>query len=527
MKRKIYSLLGMLLVPNLLLAQQHLFNYPTVIANTIPLSTATTNMRQSVYYPTDFATASAGSITDIYIQTSTAGTPNFSTLTIKMGHSSISTFTPSFITTGMQTVFNGPYNSSTISTPNGNFLKITLQTPFSYNYTDNLIVEISQGGYSPGIQIYQANGAFAARTLFGASTSATGTVQDRLAVFGFDMLSTPCTSPVTAGTSTKSPTTNVCPGTTVSLDLNGNDVANGITFEWESSPNNAAGSYVSIGASQTTPATQVQPTATTWYRCKVVCNGGTPSYSTPVQVNVDVVNVNLGNDTTYCEGNNAILLNAGNPGSSYLWDDASTAQTRMVNTAGTYYVTVTSSAGCVGSDTINVGFSPAATGDYTATEATNGLVNFSATANNSNSYFWQFGHNNATANGPTASYTYPSNGFYNVTLNLTNDCGDTTKITKSVTVNTVTGVGINDLIKDAKINIYPNPAKEVIVIENKDKIIFEQITIVDVLGRSVYNSKNIGSSKEYKIDIQTLKSGTYYLKVQTSEGLIVNSFTVL
>lgn len=526
MKQKIFSLCSLLLMSNLLWAQQHLFNYTTVVANTIPLQTASTNLRQSVYYPSDFATASAGSITDIYIKTSTAGTPNFTSLTVKMGHTSMMTFTNAFVTTGLQTVYNGPYSQATLSTPNGNFLKITLQTPFSYNHTDNLIVELSQGGYSPGIQIYQGNGAFVARTLFGASTAATGTVQDRLAIFGFDMSSTPCTNPVAAGITTKNPTTNVCPNATVSLDLTGNDAANGITYEWESAPTNTAGSYVSMGPSQTSPATTVQPTVSTWYRCKVVCSGGTPSYSTPVQVNVDLVNVDLGNDTTYCEGNTALVLNAGNMGSTYLWDDASTTQTRTVSTAGTYHVTVTSGAGCVGADTINVAFTPAAAGDYTASEATNGLVNFVASATNTNIYFWQFGHNNATASGATTSYTYPNNGFYNATLNLINDCGDTTKITKSVTVSTVT-VSINELIKNAKISIYPNPAKDVVTIVNEDKIILEQIKIIDVLGRTIYSSENMGIKIEYKIDIQKLKAGTYYLKIQTKEGLVVKNFTVL
>lgn len=525
MKLKIYYLLAAFLLSNDLWAQQHLFNPTSTIANTIPLqSGATANFRQLVYYPTDFSTATSGTITDIYFKVSLAATPSFTNLTVKMGSTTLNTFTTAYVTTGLQTVYNGAYSLATISTANGNFLKITLQTPYSYNNASNLIVELSQTGYSPGVQILQGNVGFVARSLFGAATGTSGSVQDRLATFGFDIMSTPCTNPVAAGTTTKNPITNVCPGTIIDLDLTGNGTGLGITYEWESSPNNTAGSYVSTGASQTTPATTVQPTVSTWYRCKVICSGGTPSYSTPVQVNVDAVSVNLGNDTTYCEGNAAIVLNAGNAGSTYLWDDASTSQTRTVNTAGIYHVTVTSAAGCEGSDTINVDFSPSATGDFSTTPGTNGLINFTATASNVITYFWQFGASNATAMGPTTSYTYGNNGFYNVTLNLINACGDTTKVIKSVTVSNV--VGINEIIKDAKVNIYPNPASAFLIIENKTGLEFEHFKLTNVLGKVVFTQKNNAKSATHKIQLDNLNAGVYFLEIQTPNGRIVKTISI-
>lgn len=95
---------------------------------------------------------------------------------------------------------------------------------------------------------------------------------------------TPCTNPPVAGTTVASPTGQVCPGNTVSLSLNGITISSGQTYEWESSPNNTT--YTSMGAAGILPGTNVSPLVTTWYRCKIVCSGGTPVYSTPVQVNV-------------------------------------------------------------------------------------------------------------------------------------------------------------------------------------------------------------------------------------------------
>ena len=65
------------------------------------------------------------------------------------------------------------------------------------------------------------------------------------------------------------------------------------------------------------------------------------------------LSVNLGPDTLMCE-KDSLLLNAFSSGSSYLWSDNSTNSSLLVKTAGTYFVTVTDSAGCVAVDTVIV-----------------------------------------------------------------------------------------------------------------------------------------------------------------------------
>lgn len=64
-------------------------------------------------------------------------------------------------------------------------------------------------------------------------------------------------------------------------------------------------------------------------------------------------NVNLGNDTTYCD-NVSQTLDAGGPFASYLWSDGSTNQTLTVNQPGQYWVQVGEN-GCFAYDTINIG----------------------------------------------------------------------------------------------------------------------------------------------------------------------------
>jgi gliding motility-associated-like protein len=63
--------------------------------------------------------------------------------------------------------------------------------------------------------------------------------------------------------------------------------------------------------------------------------------------------VDLGQDTTICEGS-TLVLDAQNPGSTYLWNDGTTNQTLNVTTSGTYQVTVKNVAQCAKVDAITV-----------------------------------------------------------------------------------------------------------------------------------------------------------------------------
>ncbi|RYD96169.1 MAG: T9SS type A sorting domain-containing protein [Sphingobacteriales bacterium] len=129
---------------------------------------------------------------------------------------------------------------------------------------------------------------------------------------------TPCTNPPVAGTATISPAGQSCPGSPVTLSLTGIVMGSGQTYEWESSPNNVT--YTSTGAASLSPNLTVSPLVTTWYRCKVVCSGGTPAYSTPVQISVaaglsGTYTVNSANPTAGTNFNNfadlAAALNCG------------------------------------------------------------------------------------------------------------------------------------------------------------------------------------------------------------------------
>jgi gliding motility-associated-like protein len=64
--------------------------------------------------------------------------------------------------------------------------------------------------------------------------------------------------------------------------------------------------------------------------------------------------VHLGNDTTLCE-NTTLLLDAQNPGSSWLWNTGSNGHTYLVSQSGFYKVTVTKN-NCSSKDSINIAY---------------------------------------------------------------------------------------------------------------------------------------------------------------------------
>ena len=77
---------------------------------------------------------------------------------------------------------------------------------------------------------------------------------------------------------------------------------------------------------------------------------------TVVLTNLEKPQVDLGRDTSYCSAQ-SVTLNAGNPGSTYLWSSGSTSQTINVNSTHDYSVTVTNAHGCSTTDSIHLNIS--------------------------------------------------------------------------------------------------------------------------------------------------------------------------
>jgi gliding motility-associated-like protein len=127
--------------------------------------------------------------------------------------------------------------------------------------------------------------------------------------------------------------------------------------------------------------------------------------------------INLGNDTTFCSGNN-LTLDAGTfpGGATYIWQDNSTAQTFTVNTTGTYYVLVTDTGGCTGTDSIQITVNPVPSvnlgNDTSFCVGSNLVLN---AQNTGATYQWQNGN---TAPFLNQTFTAASTGQYFVKVSF-------------------------------------------------------------------------------------------------------------
>ncbi|MFN8397350.1 MAG: PKD domain-containing protein [Bacteroidia bacterium] len=135
--------------------------------------------------------------------------------------------------------------------------------------------------------------------------------------------------------------------------------------------------------------------------------------------------VSLGPDRTLCGPGN--VLDAGNPGASYVWSNGATTQTVPVTTTGNYSVTVTNAVGCSSQDNVNITVSPVliveAGSDTMLCNGQNMVLN---AGHPGSGYNWSTGAN-------TQSITVAAAGTYLVTVTAPNGCQgvDTVNITFS------------------------------------------------------------------------------------------------
>ncbi|MEZ5002960.1 MAG: gliding motility-associated C-terminal domain-containing protein [Chitinophagales bacterium] len=149
-----------------------------------------------------------------------------------------------------------------------------------------------------------------------------------------------------------------------------------------------------------------------WYWLEVDKNGCKETDSIYVSKGVTPV-IDLGNDTTLCEGE-SLLLDANVPEAlNYLWSDGSTLPILLVKVEGNYSVRA-SNEFCSSYDEINVSYDqiPVIDLGLDTTLCNDGGLVLDASSNAANSYVWQDGSSGS-------AYTVTTSGSYTVTVKNT------------------------------------------------------------------------------------------------------------
>lgn len=215
----------------------------------------------------------------------------------------------------------------------------------------------------------------------------------------------------------------------------------------------------------------------------------------------------LPENITACD---AVILDAGNPGTEYVWNTGEITQTITVTSSGTYSVSISDPvSGCEISDTVNVTleFAPEASFNYTSSGLT---VFFENTSSGTGTYFWVFGDGDgSTEIDPT--HTYATEGNYSVTLIVENDCG-ISEYNMLITIQ-VTPISNTDI---RSINLFPNPADEFFIVElenlSGNEIVLE---MYDLQGKQIISpfETQIINENALNVNISVLPTGIYVVKL--------------
>jgi len=243
----------------------------------------------------------------------------------------------------------------------GNTFDLSVQAGTAYDQGFTVWIDYNDNGSftDPGENVW--NSGFASTSAFTGSitvpTTASGVTIMRVRCQFAGVPADPCASISFGETEDYAVvfcTTPAAPTVTSPVDacVNNTTVLNGVasagTLNWYDV--STGGTSLGTGSSFTTPLLTTIGPDTFWVAAE---NGGCSSPRVPILVNVaGAVTVNLGADTTLC--GTSFAIDAGNPGSSYLWSSGQGTQVVNVTTSGTYSVTLINPIGCLGSDVITV-----------------------------------------------------------------------------------------------------------------------------------------------------------------------------
>ena len=268
--------------------------------------------------------------------------------------------------------------------------------------------------------------------------------------------------------------TTICQGATLTL----NATTSNASYLWQDNSSN--------------PSFTVTQPGTYWVKVTVNSNITTDT----INVNYNPLpSINLGNDTTICQGA-TLTLNATTSNATYLWQDNSSNPSFTVTHPGTFWVKITVNS-CSTSDTINVNYNPLPSinlgNDTTICQGARLTLN--ATTSNA-IYLWQ-------DNSSNPSFTVTQLGTYWVKITV-NYCSKTDSINiESKDCDIILEIPNVFTPNSDGINEYFHP-KEVNGIKQATLIIYNR------WGRKLFETNNIFTGWDGKYNGKVCSDGTYF-----------------
>jgi hypothetical protein len=190
----------------------------------------------------------------------------------------------------------------------------------------------------------------------------------------------------------------------------------------------------------------------------------------------------------------------------------------MVQSTGIYYSVVPGSQGCdsvVITDILStdVNVNVAVTGNTLTADIITGAI-----------YQWISCSNSQPVSGATSNILEPiDEGYYAITVNL-NGCKDTSMCYH------ITPTGIAPVTLGVSVVIYPNPASNMVSIQNDDAAqTIDQISLIEMATGKVVLSKTfrLPTRRKYDLNIAEITAGSYLLRIKTTSGNIIKHLQII
>ncbi|MFN8144540.1 MAG: GEVED domain-containing protein [Bacteroidia bacterium] len=334
----------------------------------------------------------------------------------------------------------------------------------------------------------------------------------------------PCNAPPNAGTAS-SLFTSVCTTDTIQLYLTGADVASGLTYQWQSSPDGTTWTDI-LGA--TDSVYLVAQTTATYYQCNVTCSGQTASsgsiqitmnpstacYCTPLYTNGCDAIAKVGirtllNVSTDCNGN----LN-----NYILYPDTGVCTTSLEQ--GLDYTLTFASGPGTGNHGAAVWFDFDHSGDF------QGSGEFFHISDSIPEVSPDFTTTVSVPAGAVLGNTRMRVRYvYNAPATVAEDCSDQSYgETEDYIVHIILPVGISETILN-QVSVYPSPATTELHIALGQLKGQSRISVLDLTGQ-VVKSLTVNNELESKLDCSKWSTGVYFVRVENEIGSITRKVII-
>ena len=221
----------------------------------------------------------------------------------------------------------------------------------------------------------------------------------------------------------------------------------------------------------------------------------------------------LGGNKDVCDGDSVEVNASGFSG--YLWSTSDTSSSSYIDTTEQVFVKLTNSSGCVGfSDTITVKWHPLPTKPNITLLGDDSLL-YSSSLNMQ----WYFNNNSLLGENDTL-HIAQNDGDYFVQVTDSFGCQNTSD-TLSIVL-----LGVEDNIKNIA-NIFPNPSTRDITIIFNSLNVIKSFSLMDVSGKVIHTESMNSELLEYKLDLESLTKGIYYLRFYSDEKHFVQKIVLI